>query len=264
MNDDQVALWNGRAGQSWTDGQQLLDAMYLPFEQELVDAATSEGAKRVLDVGCGTGATTLAVARLPGVHCTGVDVSRPMLELARRRGEGTRASFVEGDAQSHAFQGFDLIVSRFGVMFFADPVRAFTNLRAAGSALHVITWRAHGENAFMLEAERAAAPLLPQLPARDLNGPGQFGLADPERTRDILRQSGWSEIDVEPLDVLCTFPASELLRYLTRLGPLGVMLPDLDEALRERVLETVLRAFEPYVFGDEVRFLAACWTVRAR
>ena len=116
----------------------------------------------------------------------------------------------------------------------------------------------------MTTAERAAAPLLPSMPARVPDAPGQFAFGDERRVRRVLDDSGWTEIDIRPIDVACTFPATELDRYLTRLGPLGRILDEADEPTRNRVIETVRRAFDPYVHGTEVRFNAACWMVGAR
>jgi SAM-dependent methyltransferase len=259
---DQTKLWNGVGGQAWVDAQAVLDRMFEPFEA-LLDPGQ---ARRVLDVGCGTGATTLSIAR-HAEHCTGIDISAPMLALAsaRAEAEGLPATFIQADAQTHPFApaSFDLIVSRFGVMFFADPVAAFANLRRAGRELRVIAWREPAENPFMTTAERAAAPLLPDLPKRDPDGPGQFAFADPDRVRRILSESGWAGIDIAPVDVGCALPAAELVPYLTRFGPLGLVLADQDEVVRERIAETVRAAFEPYVDGGEVRYTAACWLISA-
>jgi SAM-dependent methyltransferase len=272
MNEEQVALWNGRAGHAWVDEQALLDAMFAPFERVLAEAAAAAGS-RVLDVGCGTGATTLAAARRlsPTSRCLGVDISAPMIESARSRAraEGSPATFEVADAQGYRFDdgGFDAVISRFGVMFFADPVAAFRNLRratAAGGALRVITWRSAAENPFMTTAERAAAPLLPPFPARRPDGPGQFAMADEGRVRALLADSGWAEAALEPLDVPCAIPAGALESYVTRLGPVGVVLQDVDDATRARAIAAVLAAFAPFIDGDQVRFTAACWSVGAR
>jgi SAM-dependent methyltransferase len=262
----------GPAGRAWVDAQQSLDSLFTPFENLLVNEARTASARRVLDVGCGTGATTLAFARLLGAqgHCAGADISEPMIAAARARAEreGTPASFICADVQRHAFEpaSFDLIVSRFGVMFFDSPVQAFANLRHAardGAALRVIAWRSAGENPFMTTAERAAAPLLPNLPARQPGGPGQFAFADRHRVSDILQESGWAGIDIRPIDVECTFPEKELHGYLTRLGPVGLILQNADERTRAQVIGTVRAAFDPYVHGTEVRFTAACWMIGA-
>ncbi len=270
--DDQQALWNGRSGSAWVDNQALLDRMFVRFEEMLAEVVAASPGTAVLDVGCGTGATTLAAARRAGgsERCVGVDVSAPMIELARARAEREQvaASFVVADAQTHAFEAesFDTFLSRFGVMFFADPVAAFTNLRRAGrdgAAMHFIAWRSAEENPFMTTAERAVAPLL-ELPPRKVGGPGQFGFADAGRVREILAASGWAEAELLPIEVECALPASELERYFTRLGPLGTALQSVDAATGARVIEAARAAFEPFVHGDEARYTAACWMIRAR
>lgn len=161
----------------------------------------------------------------------------------------------------------DTILSRFGVMFFDDFVRAFANLRSAAggdAALRVIAWRSAEENPFMTTAERAAAPLLPNIPARHPDAPGQFAFADRRRVRDILEQSGWAEIDIQPIDVACSLPETALVGYLSRFGPLGRVFPTLDEPTRTQVIETVRPAFDRYVHGADVGFTAACWMIGAR
>lgn len=271
--DEQAALWNGDAGRAWVDAQRVLDGLFKPFEDRLVEAVRAASARRVLDVGCGTGATTLAIARSLGARgrCVGVDISEPMLTLARARAERERvpAVFMRADAETYIFEpgGSDMIVSRFGVMFFDDFGRAFTNLRRAGRAgaeLRLIAWRGPAENPFMTTAERAAAPLLPNMPPRRPDGPGQFALGDQARVQRILDQSGWVEIDVQPIDVTLTLAEKDLELYFTRLGPLGRMLAEADEQSRARVIGKVRDAFDPYVRGDAVRFDAACWTISAR
>jgi SAM-dependent methyltransferase len=268
--DDQAARWNGSSGNAWVDEQEVLDGMFAPFERLLVATVRQRGAARVLDVGCGTGSTTLAMASLTD-ECVGIDISEPMLALARDRASraGSPARFVRGDAQTHALPAdhFDLVVSRFGVMFFADPVAAFANLHRGvrvGGELRVIAWRAAQDNPFMTQAARAAAPLLPPQPPVDPTPPGQFAFGDPARVEAILRGSGWSDVALEPVDLECALPQAALARYLSRLGPLALALGELPEATRSRVLEQMLAAFTPYVHGDEVRYTAACWMVAAR
>jgi ubiquinone/menaquinone biosynthesis C-methylase UbiE len=272
-HDDQSALWNGQAGHAWVEAQVVLDRMFKPLEELLVAAAAARSARRVLDVGCGTGGTTLAIARRLGAssRCTGIDISAPMIAAARARAErdGTPAHFVRANAQTYAFEtaSFDMIISRFGVMFFDDSVAAFSNLRRAArddAELRFIAWRSPAENPFMTTAERAAAALLPNIPARQTDAPGQFAFADPHRIRRILEESGWAETEIRSLDATCVFPEAELIRYLTRLGPLGRILQNVDEQSRNRIIETVRPAFDAYVHGIEVRFNAACWMVSAR
>jgi SAM-dependent methyltransferase len=270
--DEQARAWNGASGRAWVENQQLLDEVLRPFEALLVEPL-SASQTRILDVGCGTGATTLAAARrlAAGGQAIGIDISEPMIATARERArrEGSTARFICATAQEHAFEpaSVDAIISRFGVMFFDDPVKAFANLRRAsanGATLRCIAWRGAEDNPFMTAAERAAAPLLPELPARRPDGPGQFAFANAGRVLTILRESGWAESEIQPLDVPCTLPEPALLRYVTQLGPVGRILQEADEATRTRVIAVVRPAFEPYVHGTDVRFTAACWMITAR
>ena len=272
-NPRQAEVWNGQSGQAWVEAQELLDTMFQPFEDRMVESVRASGARRVLDVGCGTGSTTLAIARQLGAggQGVGIDISGPMIEAARHRAraEGSLARFIGGDAQTSGFEpgSFDMIVSRFGVMFFDDPVAAFTNLRHAASVgawLRLIAWRGPEDNAFMTTAERTAAPLLPGLPVRQADAPGQFAFADRHRVERMLQKSGWTDIEIQPLDVECRFPEAALIHFFTRLGPVGLALNEVDSPLRARIIDRVREAFDPYVSGAEVRYTAACWMVGAR
>lgn len=272
-NEQQAMLWKGLGGSAWVELQELLDGMFKPLEDLLVEGVTQGSGGRVLDVGCGAGATTLAVARRLGANgrCTGIDISDVMVAAGRLRAEreGTPAHFICADAQTYAFEpaSFDTIISRFGVMFFDDAVQAFGNLRRAareGAGLRLIVPRSAEENSFMTTAERAAAPYLPSLPERRPDAPGQFAFADRRRIFDILQESRWADIEIQPIDAGCTFPEADLVRFFTRLGPLGRVLHEADDPTRARVIEAVRTAFDPYVHGAEVRFAGACWLVGAR
>ncbi len=265
--------WGTSAGNAWVQIQDLTDSVYAPVENLLTDEVESGPGKRVLDVGCGTGVTTVAIARRlgPGARCTGIDISEPMVEAATRRaGEaGVEAEFVLADAETHDFgEGtFDQVVSRWGLMFFTDPVAGFANLRraATGGRLRAISWRSHTENPFMTVAEEAAAPLLPGFePRRSDDAPGQFGLADESYVTRTLEAAGWQEVTLRPIDLECSFPESELVRYFTGLGPLARHLDDLPaDQVPDGLTETVSDAFQPYIESGRVRFDVACWMIEA-
>ena len=270
----QHALWNGPAGEAWVEAQRILDQMFAPLATHLVEAIPPGDELHVLDVGCGTGAVALALAgRLePGGHVSGVDISAPMIALARERAQraGLAVEFIVADAQQHAFApgSLDRIVSRFGVMFFDDPVQAFGQLQRAakrGGVLQALAWRGPDENGFMTTAERAAAPWL-TLPARQPGGPGQFAFADRAQVEGILTAAGWEDVEILPLDVVCRIDRADLATYVTLLGPVGSALRNapLEAAARSQVMDAVLQAFAPFVEGDAVTFTAACWDVRAR
>ena len=273
-NRDQADLWNNAAGRTWVEMQALLDRMLAPFAEHLIGAAWPGEGASVLDVGCGAGATTLAMARRvgPAGGCLGVDISGPLIEAAKARALEAglaQATFLEADAQTHAFEpgAFDAVISRFGVMFFDDPPAAFANLRRAtrpGGALTFVAWRGPEENPFMTTAARAAAPLLPPQPRPAPDAPGQFAFADGARVRGILEAAGWSDIDVSPLEVPGEVAEADLMAYVTRLGPVGLALRDMDEAARARVAEALNAAFTPFVHDGVARFTSAVWIVRAR
>lgn len=268
---DMAAYWD-RAGRVWVEHQALLDRLMAPIAEAVIDAAGPVNGERVLDVGCGSGATTFATAWRTGPtgQAVGVDISPALVELARRRAgeqglEGV--DFVLADAQTHGFATpFDAVVSRFGVMFFPDPVAAFANLRRAtrpGGRLAFAAWRAPEENPLALVPLRAAAPFLPQVPAFEKDAPGRFAFADPDRVRAILEAAGWREIAIAPLDTVSPLTFDELLTMSLRVGPLNPVLKDADAAVRERVSAAVTQALEPYVKDGVAELTSACWLVTA-
>lgn len=273
-NKDQEEIWNGAGGKAWVRAQALLDAAFTPFERVLVETASAAGAARVLDIGCGTGATTLALgdALGPDAECLGLDISETMVTHARKRAAeaGSDAQFIVADAQTHEFAAshYDLITSRFGVMFFEDPVAAFRNLNRAaapGAGMVLLSWRDPAENPFMTAAETAARPLLPGLPKREPNARGQFGFADSHRVTRILSEAGWQDLAHEKLDVDCRFPLSAMDLYVSLMGPVGyAMAQGVDEATREKVIDVVRAAIMEFAEGDEIAFTAACWKTAAR
>jgi SAM-dependent methyltransferase len=273
-NAEQAALWNEASGSAWVEMQAVLDGLLAPFEAKLTSEAFPGEGRRVLDIGCGAGATTLAMARLLGSSggCLGVDISAPLVAAARARAtaEGlSSAQFVQADAQTYAFEpaAFDAVISRFGVMFFDDPSAAFGNIRRAAkrdATLTFVAWRSPAENPFMTAAARAAAPFLPNLVPPNPDAPGQFAFADAERVRGILGAGGFRDIELDRLDVTCSVPQSDLFAYVTKLGPVGVALRVADDDTRARTVTAVRAAFEPFVEGDIALVDAATWLVRAR
>lgn len=272
-NRDQAALWNEASGRTWVEMNEVLDRMLAPFEAKLTEAAFPGPAARVLDIGCGAGATTLAMARRLGPDglALGVDISEPLVEAAKARAaaEGlSQAAFVTADAQTHAFDPgeFDAVISRFGVMFFEDPEAAFANIRRGvrpGGQLTFEAWRSPMENPFMVAAAVAAAPFLPAMTPPQPNAPGQFGFADGERVRRILETSGWRDVEIAPLDLPGEVSKADLMAYVTKLGPAGSALRGADEALRAKVTLALETAMRPFVQDGAARFTSACWLVTA-
>ncbi len=273
LEKDMGAYWD-RAGKVWVEQQALLDRLYQPIAEAVVERAGLVNGERVLDIGCGAGATTFAAAWRTGPtgRAVGVDISGALLALARRRAgedgiEGV--DFVQADAQTHAFApDHDALVSRFGVMFFPDPVAAFANLRRAarpGRGLTFASWRGIEDNAISQVPLDAAAPFLPAAATVfEKDAPGRFGLADPDRTRRILQEAGWREVSIEPLDDPTPVSFDELMTMSLRVGPLNPALARADEVLRGRVRDAVAEALAPHVQNGLARMNSACWLVTAK
>ncbi len=229
-NADQVAFWSGRAGAAWVARQAQFDGMMTPILEMLLETARPATGERVLDLGCGTGASLLRVADAVGPrgHVTGVDISVPMLGLARHRVAEAGLGHVEplnADAQIHPFdQGFDLALSRFGVMFFADPVAAFANIRAAmrpRGRLAFVTWAGMADNPwFRIPSEVAQARLGP-VPRPDPRAPGPMAFAEPDYVCDILARAGWhaAEFRAEALELTPPGTLPEVADFMGREGP---------------------------------------------
>jgi len=228
----------------------------------------------VLDVGCGSGQTTfqLGDAVGPTGRVVGLDVSAQMLAAALRRKRGAQVSFLRADAQTHVFdRPFHAIYSRFGTMFFADPVAAFANLRAAlrpGGRLAFVCWQALPENPWLFVPLRAAAQhlTLPPPPAPD--APGPFAFADPERVRGILARAGFDQIVLDELRATLTLGGGgaldQAVRFLTEgVGPVSGILREADPALRPKVAAAVRAAIAPFHGPEGVRMGSAAWIVTA-
>jgi SAM-dependent methyltransferase len=272
-NAAQVAYWNETAGRTWADLQDRIDRQIRPLGLAAMERLAPASGEQVLDVGCGCGDTSLELARRVGPEggVLGLDISAPMLEVARGRAEAAGArnlAFHEADAQTAALPGGrDAVFSRFGVMFFADPTAAFANLRSAlrpGGRLGFVCWRPLAENLWMRLPAETAAGLVPPAPPPEPGAPGPFAFADPDRVRRILAEAGFTGIDLTPHDeAIGGLDLEGTVAMSFRVGPLGAILrerPDLAPLLRERVREAV----SPWLRGDAVYMPSATWLVSAQ
>jgi SAM-dependent methyltransferase len=277
-NAAQAEYWNGRAGETWTELHRLLDMELRPLGLEAQAALAPQPGERVLDIGCGSGETSLdlAAAVAPGGAVLGVDISRPMLDLAERRASplGLEVRFAVADAQAVDFQAadfggerFDAAFSRFGVMFFSDPSAAFANILKAlrpGGRIAFVCWRPPAENPLMTAPFKAVEHLIPPQPPSDPHAPGPFAFADPERVRRILGEAGFGQVAIRPFDAkVGGWTAEEALIVAQRVGPLGVVLRENPE-LRPKVLDAVVAELQRHTGADgKVRMAAAVWIVTA-
>ena len=209
-NAAQIEYWNTKAGETWAQFQEALDRQVEPLGLAAMDVLCPREGEHIIDIGCGCGQTSLALAARVGPtgSVVGVDISEPMLDVALRRRPSApdlQVAFRKLDAQTgdlgHGF--FDAAYSRFGVMFFGDPVAAFANIRASlkpGGRLAFVCWRPVSENPWMQAPLQAALPLLPPVTPPDPTAPGPFAFADLSRVRSILANSGYGSATINPFD----------------------------------------------------------------
>jgi SAM-dependent methyltransferase len=277
-NAEQASYWGEASGQKWVALQERIDAQISPLGLAAIDVAAPQPGESVLDVGCGCGQTSLQLAERvsPGGHVLGLDLSAPMLARAAERAKeaGLPASFERGDAQIHPLEpaSFDLAFSRFGVMFFADPVAAFTNLRGAlapgRGRLVFACWQPLADNEWVTVPLRAAAEHITLTPPADPLAPGPFSLADADHIREILAAAGFERIEVEsqkrPVDVGGGATPAEVIDFVLQIGPTARALAEADAATTERVRDAVRVALEPHFQDGLLRLGTATWIVSAR
>ncbi|MFO0633032.1 MAG: methyltransferase domain-containing protein [Nannocystaceae bacterium] len=272
-NPEQRAFWNEQAGPRWVTADDYVAAMLAPCSAALFARAAIGTGERVLDVGCGAGQTTVELAARtgPSGRVVGLDVSAPLLERARARGEGLpQVSFLEADAQVHDLGDarFDAVVSRFGVMFFADPVAAFTRLRGAcdrGGRLAFVCWRSVADNPWFAAPLRAMARHVEPPPPPEPGAPGPFGLADGPHIAEILARAGWHRVVIEPIDVSLQVgrDPDDALRLAQLLGATAAPLAQAEPAARDAALSAVRSVYVEAHGPDGVHMPGAIWAVTA-
>ena len=268
-NQAQIDLWNGRVGDKWAAMQVSMDAMLAQATTELKARAGSVAGQRVLDIGCGNGATCLAWLA-GGAEVTGVDVSAAMLAVATSRTAG-KATLVQADAS--VWRGnspFDLAVSQFGLMFFADPDVAFANIAAnirPGGRLLFMCWRATAENQWVTIPMDAIRDLLPESPPADPRAPGPFALADRDRLSGILKRAGLTNIAIQAWDFPVCFATDggvvAAARLATLIGPTGSALTGTSPEILAAAEERLKVALAPHDRNGVVTLGGAVWVVEA-
>jgi SAM-dependent methyltransferase len=276
QNADQIAYWNGLAGQRWADRQEVQDILLAPVAEILIDRAKPEIGERILDVGCGSGATTIAFARKVGPtgHVLGVDISAPMLARARQNVPAELpVDFALADATVHPFDpaDFDLLASRFGVMFFAEPELSFANMRKAlrpSGRLAFACWREPRENPWMMAPLQAVYRHAPKLPQPGPDDPGPFAFASEARVHRILSRAGFTGIAMEPcnlvLDIAIGGGLDAAVQGALEIGPASRALEGQEADVRAAATGSIREVLAPFAKGQTVPLDASVWLVTAR
>jgi ubiquinone/menaquinone biosynthesis C-methylase UbiE len=275
-NADQIAYWNGTGGKRWTDRQAMQDILLAPVSQILIDRAQPKSGERVLDVGCGCGATTTAWAErvAPSGFALGVDISEPMLSRARELApKSLPLAFVLADATVYPFdpEDFDLLVSRFGVMFFAEPAVSFANLRRAlrsNARMTFVCWRDPRENPWMTMPMQAVYQHVPKLPQLGPEDPGPFAFASEERVRRILGDAGYRDVALERCDLSIDIANGRglegALDTAMNIGPASRALEGHPAEVRAAATNSVRELLAPQVRGQSLPLPGSIWVVTAR
>jgi SAM-dependent methyltransferase len=275
VNVEQAEAWDGPEGEHWALHHERFDATISPHHRALVPAAAIAPGERVLDIGCGNGLTSRDAARAvgPSGSVLGVDLSGPMLaraeQLAKEDGLDN-LRFERGDAQVHSFEpgAYDLAMSRFGVMFFLDPVAAFTNIASAlrpGGRLAVLVWQSVPANEWV-SAMREALAVGRDLPVPPPGAPSPFALADTDYARRVLTEAGFTDVafagSEEPFRV--GSDADDAYGFVIGLRVIQMLLEDLDDASRARALDNLRATAAAHETPEGVIFGSAAWIITAR
>jgi SAM-dependent methyltransferase len=274
-NVEQMDYWNGAGGEHWAAEQVRYDEINAEFEARVVAVLAPEPGHRVLDVGCGNGALSLAIAPLvaPAGLVLGLDISGPMLETARQRAHAARlsnATFEHGDAQTYQLEeaAFDATVSRFGVMFFDDPDAAFANLtrslRPGGRAVFTC-WQDLLANEWLMVPAGAALAHVPMPDLGEAGQPGPFSLADPDRVRSILTDAGFADVHVEELRCPMRMGSTvqDTVSFMQRTDMAAALMADVADQVAAAAWAAVREALESYAGPDGVVLQGAAWLVTA-
>jgi SAM-dependent methyltransferase len=271
----QAEYWNEIGGPSWAEGQVQLDAQLGPFGELAIAAARIGTGEAVLDIGCGCGGTTAEIAELvgPSGRVVGLDLSAPMLARARERLVGPPVDLVLGDAATTPLpaRAFDVLFSRFGIMFFEDPVQALDHLRASakvGGRVGFVVWQALEQNLWVTVPARALAGLVEPPPLGGRGEPGPFSMSDGDHLEGTLRAAGYRDVELagESLDLAIGggLPVDAAATFALDHGPLRRVLAMASDEVRATAVERIADALRAFETPSGVRLPAAVWVVTAR
>lgn len=270
-NAGQLQAWDGKDGDYWVTNAELFDRCIAAYDERFLDAASIQSSNRILDVGCGNGATTRAAARLAvDGFALGVDLSSRMIEAARTAAERENVRnvvFEQGDVQVHPFDeaSFDVAISRTGAMFFGDPEAAFANIRRAlrpRGRLVLLVWQSLASNEWIVSI-RSSLAAGRQLPAPPIHAPGPFSMSDPDLVRDLMRRAGFANVHIDDVRQPLFFGVDADTAYDFLLGLSGWMLDGVDDGAKARARAELRQTIDEHLGDRGVTFGSATWLITA-
>ena len=274
-NSESQKYWNEEGGNKWADNIDVVEGMIMSLHDMLIEQIAATESESVLDIGCGGGITSIKLAEQvgPAGSVLGVDVSEPILAVANSRAKGiSNLDFQHSDAATAELgeDRFDIITSRFGVMFFDDPVIAFANLHTAlkpSGRMVFICWRSLEDNPWMSEPAKAAFEILPP-PADaekpDPKAPGPFSLADPDHLQSILSSAGFNNIELQAMDKAISMGnLDDTIAFLMKMGPAAEVLKEANEEQKQTVGKAMKEIMSKYISDKDVKVPSATWIVSA-
>jgi SAM-dependent methyltransferase len=279
-NEEQLEYWNGEAGERWAKDDATMERLLRPVTEALLDHARIKDSTSALDVGCGGGSQSILLGQSlgPDARVLGVDISAPMLKVAAGKtgqlpADCAAVEFLQADVSSHQFaaDSFDLVFSRFGVMFFDDPVAAFSNIRTAlraNSRVAFCCWQSLKDNDWTFIPFQAAMQHVPAPQKTDPHAPGPFAFADPERVRGILQRAGFGEIALYSFNSTLRFSEADTfeqsVRDLATVGPVARLLADQPDEILESVFLSMEQVLQPFYSDGALCMSSSFWFVTAR
>ena len=275
INQEQKEFWNEKKGDIWVSLEHNIDKMLGPLGDQAIKILKPKVGEKILDIGCGTGSTSQTLSNLVGESglVTGIDISKPILNFAIKKKESKKIkniNFIQADAQNHQFSNsnYNAIFSRFGVMFFEDPIAAFKNIKKSlvrNGRLTFVCWSNREENDWINLSSNVASQFLELPPKANPKDPGPFAFEDYFYIKEILIKAGWSNIKIKAYKkkIIIGDTLDSAADFLSRMGPMSVPFENANEQTKEKVVSALKECYSKYFTPKGVEFHFSSWIVSA-